>query len=120
MGQDESASEKPNATINAVAEIVKAVPVYQDAVQPAAKQVGQALEVVTKAVNVALAPIKVMVWGYEKIENYLTRDGIEKLKDVPEEKITTPSHNCWPAVKLEVFRKEPVLRNCTLICWQLR
>jgi hypothetical protein len=47
----------------AVEGIVKTVPVYQDAVQPAAKQVGQSLETITKAINVALAPVSALVWG---------------------------------------------------------
>ncbi len=40
------------STIKAVAELAKVVPIYQDAIQPAAKQVGKALETVTKAVHV--------------------------------------------------------------------
>jgi len=66
------------------------VPIYQDTIQPAAKQVGQSLEIVAKTVNIALAPIKALVWGYEKIEEFITTRVTEKLKNVPEENITTP------------------------------
>lgn len=43
--------------------LLEAAPIYEDALQPAAKQVGKALETVGKAVNVALAPIGALVWG---------------------------------------------------------
>lgn len=79
------------ASIDAVTGLVQAIPVYQDTLQPAAKQVGQSLEVVAKTVNIALAPIKAMVWGYEKIEKFVTTKVAEKLKNTPEENITTPS-----------------------------
>lgn len=77
-------------TIEAVTGLVKAIPVYQDTLQPAAKQIGQSLETVTKTVNIALAPIKVLVWGYEKIEEFIITRVSEKLKNIPEENITTP------------------------------
>jgi hypothetical protein len=88
--QSESKDSNVKATIDAVAGLAKAIPIYPDAIQPAAKQVGQSLETVAKAVNIALAPIKGLVWGYEKIETFITTRVTEKLKNVPEEKITTP------------------------------
>jgi hypothetical protein len=77
-------------TIDAVTGLVKAVPLYQDAIQPAAKQIGQSLETVTKTVNIALSPLKALVWGYEKIEEFILTRIPEKLKNVPEENIITP------------------------------
>lgn len=88
------------ATIDAVTGLVKAIPVYQDTLQPAAKQVGQSLETVTKTVNIALAPIKALVWGYDQIENFITNRVSEKLKNVPSENITTPKPEvAGPAVE---------------------
>jgi hypothetical protein len=78
------------ATIDAVAGLAKAIPIYDDAVQPAAKEVGKALGTVAKTVNIVLAPIKVLVWGYEQIENFVNEKVSEKLKDIPSERITTP------------------------------
>lgn len=78
------------ATIDAVTGLVQAVPIYQDTLQPVAKQVGKSLEVVAKTVNIALAPVKALVWGYEKIEEFITTKVSEKLKNVPEENIITP------------------------------
>lgn len=90
MEQNETMGTNVKSTIDAVTGLVKAVPVYQDVIQPAAKQIGQTLETVSKTVNIALAPIKALVWGYEKIEDFITTRVSEKLKNIPEENISTP------------------------------
>ncbi|GEC71959.1 protein of unknown function [Flavobacterium flevense] len=90
MDENENKETNVNSTINAVAGLVAAIPVYQDAVQPAAKQIGSALETVTKTVNIALAPIKFLVWGYETIEGFISIKVTEKLKNVPPENIVSP------------------------------
>lgn len=79
------------STIDAVTGLVNAVPIYQDVLQPSAQQIGKSLETVSKTVNIALAPIKLLVWGYERIEEYLSQSISEKLKDIPPEKIISPS-----------------------------
>src|ERR1051325_1629731 len=76
---------------DAIRGIVEAVPVYQDAVQPAAKEVGVALQTVAKSIHVVLAPIKGLVWGYEKIVAYLDATLSERLKYVPPEELVTPN-----------------------------
>jgi hypothetical protein len=98
MAEENGSSVK--SAIEVVAGIVKAVPVYDDAIQPAAKQVGKTLETVTKTVNMALAPIKALVWGYEQIESWITSRVAEKLKNVAEEHIVTPAPNvAGPAIE---------------------
>lgn len=79
-----------NATINAVAGLVKEIPIYQDTVQPAAQEVGKSLHTVAKTINIALAPIKALVWGYDKIEEFITKRVAEKLEKIPEDNIITP------------------------------
>lgn len=88
--EQENKDTNVKATIDAVTGLVQAVPVYQDTLQPAAKEVGKSLAVVAKTVNIALAPVKALVWGYEQIEEFITNRVSEKLKNVPEENITTP------------------------------
>ncbi|MCP2044887.1 DUF4393 domain-containing protein [Pontibacter sp. HSC-36F09] len=78
------------STIEAATGLVKAIPIYQDAIQPSAQQIGKSLETITKTVNIALAPIKVLVWGYEQIEQFVSNRVAEKLSKVPEENIVTP------------------------------
>lgn len=70
--------------------IVEAVPVYQDALQPGAQQVGRALETVGKAVNVALAPVAALVWGYEKIRDWMVPALETRLSRIPPDRIVTP------------------------------
>jgi len=87
---EENKDTNVKATIDAITGLAKAVPVYQDAIQPAAQEIGKSLATITKTVNIALAPIKALVLGYEKIEEYLTQRVSEKLKDTPVEDIQTP------------------------------
>ncbi|WP_444905572.1 DUF4393 domain-containing protein [Microbulbifer sp. SSSA008] len=92
---DEEKSKEGNVegTINAVTGLAKAVPVYEDALQPAAKEIGKALGTVAKTVNVALAPVKGLVWGYEQIEEFVSSKVSEKLQNTPEKEIVTPKPN---------------------------
>ena len=108
-----SDKDKIRDTAEIVEGIVKAVPIYEDALQPAAKEIGTALLTVAKAINVALAPISALVWSDDQIRDYILESLTEKLKDVPEEQIVTPD----PTVAgptLEALRfagHEPSLRE---------
>jgi len=100
MGEEASGDNKVKGTIEAVTGFVKAVPIYQDALQPAAKQLGKTLEVVGRAVNVALSPITGLVWGGEQIQEFLTAKLAGRLKDIPLEDIVTPKPNvAGPAIE---------------------
>lgn len=98
---------------DAVKGIAEAIPVYQDVVQPAAKEIGTALQTVAKSVHVALAPISALVWGYEKIKDYLQETLTEKLKNVPPERIVPPSPTlAGPALEsLRFAGHDPTLRE---------
>ena len=54
-------SGKIKNVIDATTGLFKAIPIYEDAIQPAAKQIGKALETVTKAVNISLAPVSLLI-----------------------------------------------------------
>lgn len=90
---EHSNMDKPSIkdTADAIKGVAEAVPVYQDVLQPAAKEIGTALQTVAKAVHVALAPVSALVWGYEQIKEYVTRAVSEKLKDTPKDRIIPPS-----------------------------
>ncbi|SMC24280.1 protein of unknown function [Andreprevotia lacus DSM 23236] len=88
-----SSDEKLKDTVGAVTELVKAVPIYQDAVQPAAKELGKALGTVAQTINVALAPVSMLVWGYDQIRDFVASKVAEKLKHVPPEEIVSPKPN---------------------------
>lgn len=78
---------------DAIKGIVEAVPVYQDAIQPAAKEVGTALQTVAKTLHILLAPVSALVWGYEKIKDFVGDRVAQKLKDVPVEELQQPAPN---------------------------
>jgi Abortive infection alpha len=86
MSDDNKVAE----TITAVEGLFKAIPVYQDLLQPAVKEIGTSLQTVTKCVNVALAPISALVWGYDRIKEFVDTKVAEKLAGVPNERIVTP------------------------------
>ena len=60
-------SERNNVrdAADAVTGLVRAVPVYEDIAQPAARELGVALQTVAKTVHIALAPVSALVWGYD-------------------------------------------------------
>ena len=86
--------------IDSATALAKAVPIYEDAVQPLAKETGRALGTVGKAVNVALEPLAGIVWGYEKIKDFIEARVTEKMNGVPEDRITMPPLNvAGPAIE---------------------
>lgn len=85
--------EKTESTaeiVKAVATLVEAVPVYQDAVQPAAKEIGKSLELVAKAVTAVLAPLELLVWGVDKIREFVQQRVADKLANTSPENIQAP------------------------------
>jgi len=87
---DEDANNIDN-TIKGFTELAKVVPVYQDAIQPFAKETGKALQTVGKTVNVALMPLRGLVWGSEKMEEFIKIIVSEKLKNRAPEEIISPN-----------------------------
>lgn len=108
-----SEESKIRDAAEAVKGIVEAVPVYQDIVQPAAREVGTALQTVAKTIHIALAPVSALIWGYDQIREYLNASLIEKLKSVPQEQIVSPNLNvAGPAIEaLRFAAHEPDLRE---------
>ncbi|MEI7143191.1 DUF4393 domain-containing protein [Pectobacterium brasiliense] len=95
-----SENNRVSESINAVTGLVKAIPIYQDAFQPAARELGKGLAVIAKSINVALAPLGLMVWGYEKIQEQFIPKVAAKLKDTKPEDIITPKPNvAVPAIE---------------------
>lgn len=100
-------------TADAIKGVVDAVPVYQDVVQPAACQIGNALETVAKVIQVALAPLRALVWGFEQISSYLESRVSERLQSIPLDRIQTPPPRiAGPAIEaLRFTAQEPDLRE---------
>lgn len=77
----------------AIKGVVEAVPVYQDTVQPAAKEIGTALQTVAKTLHILLAPVSALVWGYDKIKDHVATKVSSRLEGVPTERLKAPEPN---------------------------
>ena len=82
--------DEKNKMLGTVAELVKAVPVYQDLAQPAAREIGKNLETVAKATHMALAPLRGLIWTWDKFEDFIKAKVSRKLECTKEEDIVTP------------------------------
>lgn len=92
MNNEESSVPEGNieGTIKAVTGLVKEVPVYEDTIRPLAKEAGRALQTVGRTVNAALLPVRGLVWGIEKIEEFVQTKVAKKLENTPVENICSP------------------------------
>jgi hypothetical protein len=86
MGEE----SKIRDAVDAATGLAKAVPVYEDVVQPAAKEIGAGLQTVAKTVHIALAPVSALVWGFEQIKEFVGTSVAKRLEKIPNEKIITP------------------------------
>ncbi|PLY04215.1 MAG: hypothetical protein C0622_03135 [Desulfuromonas sp.] len=94
--------EGTNKISDEVISLAKTVaePFYKDAISPAAKEIGKGFETVAKTINVALSPLKVAIWGYDRIEEYLQNKLSKKLENIPQDKIQTPeAHIAVPTIE---------------------
>lgn len=95
-------NQKPGSVTEiakAVGEIVEKVPVYKDAIQPAAQELGKGLHVVARAVNACLMPVEGLVWGVEQIRDFVRDRVAKKLEHVSIENIQQPKpHIAVPAI----------------------
>lgn len=70
---------------------LESVPIYPDALQPAAKELGKTLETAMRLVNAALAPVRGLIWSFEKAETYVYEKVGKKLELLPADQIVPPS-----------------------------
>lgn len=88
-----SDESKVRDVVDAVTGVAKAIPIYQDVAQPAAQEIGKALQTVAKTVHIALAPVSALVWGYDQIRDFVSSKVSDRLKNVPPENIISPKPN---------------------------
>jgi hypothetical protein len=93
FGEHMTNENKIRDVVDAVTGVAQAVPVYQDVVQPAAQEIGKALQTVAKTVHVVLAPVSALVWGYDQVKEFVSTKVAERLKNVPPENLVTPKPN---------------------------
>ncbi len=87
--------------------------VYQSGLRGAIDETGKALETVGQTVNAVLLPVRGMIWGAEKIKDWLNENVAKKLEHVEVEKIIPPNpHVVGPAIEaLRFTAQENELRN---------
>ena len=106
MCADQAGGEFAKAGIDAAVEVVKIV--YDDALKPLAVETGKALGTLGKTVNMALAPLSGLVWGWEKIIVYLseTAERVLEKRGVPKERIQAPDLDvAVPAIEAMRYSK---------------
>jgi hypothetical protein len=113
---EKSIPEQIAGAAAALTALSKAVLVYEDAIRPAAKEIGKTGEALGKAVNALLLPLQGMVWGFNKIADLLTRELPRRLEAVPPENLQTPPPNvAVPVIEsLRYTADEPTLRGMYL------
>lgn len=113
MGNEEEDGKQIGEMAKAVAEIAKAVPIYPDAIQPAAKEFGKTLHLAIRTVNAALMPVEALVWGADKIRDFVRESVEKKLNNVPPEDVQQPKlHIAVPAIDaLRYTGDEPELSD---------
>jgi hypothetical protein len=109
MPEDDSMTK----TAQAIAQVAKEVPIYPDLIQPAARELGKSLATLAKTVNIALVPVSVLVWWYDKVKDFLEKKVSEKLENIPPENIQSPSLLiAWPLIDwLKYAGHEESLQN---------
>lgn len=87
--------------------------VYHDMLQPAARQIGDGLATIAKAVRISLAPLEAGIWGYEQIKEWLSIRVTRILADRKTKKIETPPLSIAGPLILQLFfaKNEPDLRE---------
>ncbi len=97
----------------ATAEIVKAIPVYQDALQPAARELGELAATPLKLLNIALRPVKTIFSAFDLSFDKLDAALVRLLKDVPRENLVEPPPTVAGPVLLAYpfAESEPALRD---------
>lgn len=87
-GAEQTSVAEQAAKALGITQLVPAI--YQDLLQPAAQEAGQRLVVVARAVSIALAPLEAMVWGYERIRDYLSAAVAVRLSTKSPKEIRSP------------------------------
>lgn len=87
--------------------------VYRDLISPAARELGEGLATIAKAVKISLAPVEATVWGYERMREWLGIRVTSILAERRAQKIQSPPLSvAGPLIMQMVFAaEEPYLRE---------
>lgn len=87
--------------------------IYDDLVSPAARELGDGLATIAKAVKISLAPVEATVWGYERIRDWLSIRVTTLLAERRAQKIGTPPLSVAGPLLVQMLfaAEEPDLRE---------
>jgi len=113
MAEDHDLLGNVARTAEAIKGLAEVVPIYPDVIQPAAREIGKALGTVGKAVNVLLAPLESVIWGYEKFQQIFVPLLEERLEGIAKDRLITPKLLiAGPTIEgLKYAGQEPSLRD---------
>lgn len=119
IDQDDG-DEKTSSTEGVITETAKALgigsvlpEVYRDLLQPAAREVGQNLLTVARAVTMTLSPLSAITWGFDQMRNWLHATLTARLARTPPEEIVPPPPEISGPVLLHLhfLKDETILRD---------
>lgn len=86
---------------------------FGEGIRPVGKEAAEIVVTISKTAKHLLAPVRAIVWGADRIENWLNRDVEERLKNVPEIRRVQPNLGiAGPTVEAMRFMGgTPDLRN---------
>lgn len=91
--------------IDAVSNLNKTIPIYKDGLQPAVKEIGKSLKTVAQVLNIALLPLDGLIWGQDKIKNFILQDVATKIKNIPKkDRIDPKPEIIVPALQTASYR----------------
>lgn len=88
-----SEENKIRDAADAMKGLLDTTPIYKDGLQESVQELGKGLHLVSQSVTSALKPLKALVWGAEKFEDWINHYVSKRLEKVPPEKIVTPPSN---------------------------
>jgi hypothetical protein len=109
--------------LKGAAELAKAIPVYQDglqpaskafgeAIQPAGRHVGDAIALTGRTVGLALSPLRAVVWGFEKFQEVVVPELARRFEAKLHQLVTPKPYVAVPALEaLRYTGEEPALRE---------
>ncbi|HAT3807774.1 TPA: DUF4393 domain-containing protein [Morganella morganii] len=90
---DDSVKKVTQSATGLAVDLIKSVPLDESTKNTAGGEIGKTIVTLTKAINVALSPVSLTIFGYEKIKGFIETTLKEKLSKIPEENIIHPKGN---------------------------
>lgn len=100
-------------------ELITKTTFYDDGLRPVVTEAGKALGTLGKTVNLCLAPLAGVVWGYEKICAYVEKRVTEKLQSNLQNKSRRQKQTlpCQQLKASGLYATNPFSESCMQVFW---